>query len=195
MSDSILISEEYILVIDTNTNAQFSKALCAYCTGYGSEVGDLKEDCGGDLEQQMSDMFYMEMGLEDDDSPKGRVALQKSPFYESIVDHRDEYGDYSPCSIWLNRNYGCNEAGEFAKLTDENFSDYDQPAPCSVGIFFGVEPSTDQIKIIKERAVKFFKEMWPKLTGNKALGISSQQVEVEGFRLISHKKYGEEKEI
>jgi len=174
----ILISEEYSFLIDVNCETySFAKKLCAYCTGFSSE---------DETDQKFSDMFYMENGIEDDESIKGKTCLQKNPFYGSIADRKDENDVLSPCSVWLNRNYGCNELGEIAKLTDENYSDYDLPAPASVGIFFDVEPTEDQIKIIKERAVKFF-DIWQKMTNEKVI--------VEGFRMISHKKFGEEKEI
>lgn len=178
--DSTLISEEYVLVIDTNSDSlNFSKKLCAYCTGFSSE---------DETDQQFSDMFYMESGIEDDPSPKGKTCTHKNPFYDSIADRKDEHDVYSPCCIWLNRDYGCHcETNQYAKITEENYADYDLPAPFSVGIFFDVEPTEDQIRIIKERAVKFFADVWAKLSNTKVV--------VEGFRLISHKKYGEEREI
>lgn len=179
--EPVLLSEEYIFVIDTNkdtTDLCFS--LCGYCTGL---TGEGKTE---HFAQQMSDMFYMEMGIEDDESPKGKVSYQKSPFYGAVIDRLDENDCYSPCSVWLNRNYGSNEAGECVKLTDENYSEYEYPAPLSVGIFFGVEPTEPQIKILKERAMKFVGQ-WQATT--------QEELTVEGFRLISHKKYGEEREL
>lgn len=176
----MLINEEFILVIDTDSESlDFAHKLCAYCTGF------TRED---DTDQQFSDMFYMENGIEDDDSPKGKTCDQKNIFYESITDRKDESEVYSPCCVWLNRNYGCHiETNEYAKITEENYADYDLPAPFSVGIFFEVEPTAEQIKIIKERSVKFFADVWQKISGKK--------VTVEGFRLIVHKKIGEEREI
>lgn len=175
----ILISEEYSVIIDTNSESfSFAKKLCAYCTGFTSE---------DEADQKFSDLFYMEMGIEDDDSPKGKTCTQKNPFYDCIADRKDDNDVFSPCSVWLNRLYGCNETGQYDKLTEENYDEYDLPAPFSVGIFFDTEPTEDQLKIIKERAVKFFVDVWLKL--------SNVQVAVEGFRLVKHRKYGEEKEI
>lgn len=189
--DPILISEEYILVIDTNADStEFSQHLCAYCTGLMGEVGDeVDEDC---FEQKMSDMFYMEMGIDDDESSKGKIALQKNPFYEVIEDRKDEDGNYFPYCVWLSRTYGSNENGQYAKLDESNYGEFDLPAPFSTGIFFGVEPTDELIKIIKERAVKFFKDQWGPLL--EKIG-AKNEVNVEGFRLISHKKYGEEREL
>lgn len=175
----ILISEEYSFIIDTNAESyDFAKKLCAYCTGF------LSED---ESNQKFSDIFYTEMSLEDDDSPRGRVSDEKNPFFNCIIDRRDSSDVFSPCSVWLSRDYGSNEEGEYSKITADNYSDYELPAPFSVGIFFDVEPTAEQIGIIKDRAVKFFSEMW--------LEISKETVKVEGFRLISHKKYGEEKDL
>jgi hypothetical protein len=174
-----LISEEYSLVIDTNGEAyDFAPKLCAYCTGLTAE---------DEVDRQYSDLFYMEMGIDDDDSPHGKVADEKNPFAESAIDRRDENDVFSPCSVWLSREYGSNEAGEYAKLTTENYSEFDLPAPFSVGIFFDVEPTKELVQIVRERATKFFAEVWPK--------ISKQTVKVMGLRLISHKKYAEEKEL
>lgn len=175
----MLIDEEFIVVIDTDSESlDFAHKLCAYCTGFNRE---------DDADRQFSDMFYMETGIEDDDSPKGKTCDQKNIFYESIIDHKEE-DVYSPCCVWLSRNYGCHiQTNEYAKITKENYVDYDMPAPFSVGIFFGVEPTAEQIKIIKERSVNFFTNVWQKLSGKK--------ITVEGFRLIIHRKFGEEKEI
>ena len=104
MKKPILISEEYSVVIDTNSLADnFVAELCAYCTGFTSE--DRHRD------QKFSDLFYLENGIEDDASPKGKVAHQKGPFYGFVGDRLDADENYSPCSIWLSRNYGCNASG------------------------------------------------------------------------------------
>ena len=49
----------------------------------------------------------------------------------------------------------------------------------------------EQIEIIKERAVAFFVKMWPKMKENE----DKKSVQIEGFRLIKHTKYGEERPL
>lgn len=178
MAEPILISEEFTLVIDTDGYVDdFGSHLCAYCTGF----------CDEESNTGCSDMFYMEMGLDDD---AHETALDKNLFRDSIVDK--EMGDViSPWISWLSRNWGSDEEGNFAKLTPDNYGTYTFPAPFSIGIFFDVEPTIEQIKIIKERAVAFFVKMWPKMKENE----DKKPVQIEGFRLIKHTKYGEERSL
>lgn len=181
MSEAVLLSTEYTLVIDTNAYAyNFARKLCAYCTGF---VGENEE--GRDL----SDLFYLELDIEDDDSPRGRLADEKNPFRGYIGDRKDEDDNWSPCALWLNKRYGCNAEGDFARLDEKNYDDYNFPAPFSVGIFFDEEPTPEMIETVRRRANAFFEKVWPKLSN------SSQTVQVEGLRLIAHKRYGEEHEL
>ena len=85
----------------------------------------------------------------------------------------------------MNKKYGYNAEGNYALLTEENFEDYNFPAPLSVGIFFEEKPEDEQIQIIKQRALKFFENIWE----------SKKPVVIEGFRLIIHTKYGQDIEI
>ena len=114
------------------------------------------------------------MGIEEDDNP----------FLGFIGDRRDEKDDWSPCSVWLNKRYGCDADGKYSLLTEDNYDNFVFPAPFSVGIFFDVEPTESQINLIKERAVKFFKDY-----------LKSKEVKIEGFRKILHAKYAEEKDL
>ena len=180
-NNPVLISTEYTVIVDTDSvSYDFAKPLCAYCTGVVDE-----EDEG----RELSDLYYAEQGIEDDESPRGRVADEKNPFYGFVAQRLDQDTVYSPCSVWLNKNYGCNASGKFARLTEKNYDEYNFPAPLSVGIFFDVEPKPEHIQTIKERATKFFDKVWPKLKDG------SSPVKVEGFRIIVHTKYGEEKTI
>jgi len=88
----------------------------------------------------------------------------------------------------LNKAYGYNANGEYALLTEKNFDEYNFPAPLSVGIFFDAAPESEHILKIKERSVKFFETVWPKIKDGIKVG-------VKDFRLVIHTKYGEEKEI
>jgi hypothetical protein len=177
MIDPILISTEYTLIIDTNSFSDgFSKQLCAYCTGISDE---------NDIGQKYAEMFYEDRKIEDDSSPKGRVSEEKNPFYGFIAQRLDEEQLYSPCCVWLNKKYGYNAEGNYALLTEENFEDYNFPAPLSVGIFFEEKPEDEQIQMIKQRTLKFFESIWE----------SKNPVVVEGFRLIIHTKYGQDIEI
>lgn len=172
----VLISKEYILVIDTNSfSDSFAKDLCAYCTGFADE----KENG-----INYANLFYRDQFIEDDESPKGKVAEEKNIFYGIMGNKLDEDGIYSPCSIWLNDKYGYNADGECALLNEENYDEFNFPAPLSVGLFFDDIPDENQIQLIKSRAFKFFEEVYPKINQDK-------QVKVEGFRLITHTKYGE----
>lgn len=178
MSEPILISEKYILVIDTNSHVgEFGSQLCAYCTGFDDEHSD----------PGYANMFYMEMELEDDEEG---LALDKNPFGDSILEEDDGEGTFA-WSYWLSRNWGMDEQGNFARITPDNYGNYSYPAPFSLGIFFAVEPTIEQIQIIKDRAAKFFTAMWPKMKENE----DKSEVTIEGFRLIRHTKYGEEKSL
>jgi hypothetical protein len=179
--ETVLISTEYVLVIDTDKlSYDFYKPLCAYCTG------TVDEDDEG---LECSDLYYLEMGIEDDESPKGSVADEKNPFYGFVGQRKDEDDAYSPCSVWLNKRYGYSATGEYALLTEQNYDEFNFPAPMSVGIFFDVEPKPEHIQTIKSRAADFFKKIWPKLQDGSA------PVTIEGFRLIKHTKYGEETDL
>lgn len=181
MSEPILISTEYTLIIDTDGLSEvFAKKLCAYCTGFIDETES-------DLE--FSNLYYLEEEIEDDESSRGRVAEEKNPFFGSVGQRLDEDQLYSPCCVWLNKNYGYNANGEYDLLTNVNLDEYNFPAPLSVGIFFDTEPDPEQILKIKERSVKFFDKVWP------ILNPGAKKVTVEDFRLVVHTKYGEEKPI
>jgi len=178
MSEPVLISTEYTLVVDTDSfSDDFAKKLCAYCTGFVDETHS-------DLE--FSDLYYLDENIEDDESPRGQVAEEKNPFYGYVSQRLDEDQIYSPCCIWLNKRYGYNDNGEYALLTEKNYDEYNFPAPLSVGIFFDVAPEPEHISKIKERSVAFFEKVWPKLNDG------AKKVTVEGFRLVVHTKYGEE---
>jgi hypothetical protein len=179
--EPVLLSTEYTLVIDTNSfSYAFAKKLCAYCTGFTDE-----EDEG----REFADLFYLDEQIEDDESPKGKVADEKNPFYGYVNQRLDENQVYSPCCVWLNKHYGYNASGEYAKLTAKNFNEFNFPAPLSVGIFFDVEPQPEHVKIVKDRVLMFFEKIWPKVKDG------SEQVLVEGFRLITHTKFGIETDL
>lgn len=165
MAEPILISEEYIVVVDTNSPAvNFYKEFCAFCTGFDHEALNTME---------WSDAFYHDLGIKDDN-------VEDNPFYNFILLKKDMMGDDSPCSVWLNKKYGCNASGEYALLSEENYDQYNFPAPLSVGFYFDSEPQAAHIAILKDRAEKFFGD-WEK-----------EKVNIEGMRLIVHSKYGEE---
>ena len=184
MSEPIFLFAEYDFIIDTNCNSKyFFKELCAYCIGLTNE----NEDC-----LEYADMFYLDMQIEDDDSPAGRIAEVKSPFFNCIRYMDILQNSESPCSQALNKRYGSigeHEDEEYVLLTDENLDEVTGVAPLSVAIFFHDEPTQEQIQIIKERTNKFFNEVWLKLPTPK------EKVEVEGFRLITRTTYGQETTI
>lgn len=166
MSEPVLLSKDYILVIDTNCNSfDFSRKLVAYCTGYG---------CEGYDDTNYVDMFYDEMNLSE-------MAIEQNPFCEYIVDCEDESGNLSPCCVLLNKKYALDESGNAAEVNEDNFHQYVKPAPFSVGIFFSQNPTDQQIALVKKRACAFFEKIW-----------QSEIVKIEGMRLIVHTKYGEE---
>lgn len=179
MSEPVLISKEYTLVIDTDSlSTAFVKKLCAYCTGFVDETES-------DLE--FADLYYLDENIEDDESSKGKLAEEKNLFFEFVSQRLDEDQIFSPCCIWLNKRYGYNNDCESAVLTEDNFSEYSFPAPFSVGIFFDEMPTAEHILKIKERSLKFFNDVWPKL--------STTKITIEGYRLITHTKYGEESSL
>lgn len=158
MNNRILISEDYIFVVDTDSFSEdFVDHLTSYCTGFNAET--------------YNEMKYIDLFQE---------QFDQNPFKDLI--ENKELGDIlSPCCIWLNRNYGTDEDGNFAKLTEENYQNFNFPAPFSVGIFMN-EPTEEQINLIKTRTKEFFEIYEPK-------------VNLEGFRLIKHVKYAEEKDL
>ena len=172
MSEPVLLYKEYIFVIDTDSFTQdFYKELVAYCTGYASEDA---------ITSPYSEAFYDEMQICDSKSPNGFFEEEKNPFRDYIVDRENENGNLAPCCILLNRKYGINDEDDVARIDEFNFSEYNQPAPFSLGIFFEKYPVQSQIDLIKNRAAKFIKTIW------------KDQVKIEGYRLIIHSKYGEE---
>lgn len=178
MSEPILVSKDYVLVIDTNKFASFADALCAYCTGFCSERATPDA-------QDLTGVFYLDEGIEDDeDVRKGRLADDKNPFSGWVVDQLDEVG-FSPCVVWPSRNYGTDTNGDYAALTEENYDEYNYPAGFSVGIYFDGLPPDELVSKVKDRAGKFFAEIYPKLKGG-------EPVTIEGFRMILHTKTAEE---
>lgn len=182
MGEPLLISEDYILVIDTDQFAgNFAEELCAYTTGFYGEQAEVKI-------RSVSDLFYRDHDIADDDGPKGILAEEKNPFHGFVTDQMNEEGYYSPVAVWPSRKYGVNASGEYAELKEENYDDYNFPAGFSVGIFFGENPPSDLVKTVKERTKKFFEEIYPNMKGGK-------KVVAEGFRLITHRKTAEERSI
>lgn len=161
MEDGALISKEYILIIDTDTKTEgFYRQLCGFCTGYDHESINTTE---------FSDLFYSDESISGDD---------ENPFSSIISYCVDQNGYDSPCSVWLNKSWGRDSAGNYRRLSEQNFSDLVEPAPFSVGLFFTDHPR-DVVGLIKKRAEAFFKVM-------------NYPVAIEGFRLIVHSKYAAE---
>ena len=172
MSEPVLLHEEFILAIDTDSFSQdFRSDLVAYCTGFVDEAS---------VSDRHSEMFYEEMRICDGDSG-GPIAEERNPFAGYIVDREDENGDLSPCCSLLNKSYLVNEAGEARPTAEADLNEYPYPAPFSVGIFFGKRPEDHHVRTIRSRAERFFADVW-----------GGGRVAVEGYRLIIHKKYGEE---
>ena len=173
MDNSVLLSCEYIVVIDTDKPSfEFANDLVAYCTGYEHEKS---------TDDSFAKKFLDEVVGKDDDNLKSR--LQSNPFYGFVYDKMDQEGFYTPCSVWLNKNFGCSNSGEYARLTKENCDSFMMPAPLSVGIFFENEPTEQHYELLKERAIKFFKHHL------------KENVRFEGIRLITQTRYGSEKII
>jgi len=162
--EPILLSKEYILVIDTDKIAyDFYKELCSYCTGFTHESA---------RDNLFSDMFDEEVE-------------EANLFAEMISDRLDDDGYLAPSCVWLNKRYRCNDVGRYELLDENNFEEYSCPAPMSIGIFLSQEPEQRHLDVIKQRAKQFFEKVW------KPAGV----VAIEGFRLIVHTKYGEERII
>jgi hypothetical protein len=191
VTDEVLISEVYILIIDTDHFAgRFSDYLCAYTTGFYGE-----EAAHDSIIMSVSDLFYRDHGIEDDDAEKvsrhdGLLAEEKNIFYGYVVDNITEDGSYSPVVVWPSRKYGVSAAGEYGELKEDNYDEYNFPAGYSVGIYFSEKPSEQMIDLVKIRAKKFFDEIYPKMGSG-----SNPRVLVEGFRLITHRKLAAEVSI
>jgi hypothetical protein len=173
MSDPIFLCKEYVIVVDTDKSSySFIKDFCAYCTGYNHESL---------ISSEYSKLFYEDMKLIDDNYVN--FPYEKNPFNGFLTDKLDHDGYLAPCSVWLNKNFGMDCSGRYELLTEENFDEYSYPAPLSVGFFFNSEPSKQQIEIIKTRSKKFFE-----------LFFSDRKFKVNilGYRMIVHTKYGEE---
>ena len=183
MSDKILLSEEFTLVIDTNVPAYaFADRLVAYCTGYTDEYGPSEA-------AECVEMFYRDFNLKDDQHVQGKLSKGKcrelkNPFSDAI-NLKELDSMMTPWGIMLNSNYGADDHGNFAKLTEDNFDNFSYPAPLSVGIFFAVKPDKSLIEIIKARAVKFFEEIDTSYNG----------VPIEGYRLICYERFAKEEKI
>lgn len=180
MSEPILLYSEFDLIIDTDHEShQFYNELCAYCTGFID---------GNDTARDYSDLFYLDMNIEDDESPRGRVSEEKNPFFNCLRFIDDGQTD-TPFALMANKRWGAvytddSDEQTYAVLTEENCEKYSDVAIFSVAIMFDLEPNKKQIQIIKERAIKFFESVWPKLSKDK--------VNVEGFRLVTRTHYGQE---
>ena len=155
----ILLDEEYILVLDTDSLIiDFYREICSFCTGHDAD------SCRSMVE---SDRFHDDF-------------QDENPFSVNIKYKDDGEGGETPCSVWLNKRYGCDEDGNFGLLDENNFQSYGFPAPMSVGIFFLTEPTQTQINLIRSRAEAFLAERKP-------------SPKLESLRLITHTKYGEER--
>lgn len=171
--EKILLSTEYVVVIDTNSPSfEFAEDLSPYCTGFESE---------NSKDFFLVEKFYETLNI--DLKASNREKMEQNPFHTYVVDKMNQDGYYSPCTVWLNKKYGCNSYGEYAELNENNFESFPMPAPFSVGIYFEREPTEEHLRIIHERAIKFFKHEWKK------------PVNVEGIRLITKTIYGEERTI
>jgi hypothetical protein len=171
--EKILLSTEFIVVLDTNSPSfEFAEDLCAYCTGFESE--NTKDSC---MMQKYYESLSINCGLLDPEKVKYNI------FSGYVTDKMNQDGNYSPCTVWLNKKYGCNTDGEYAELTENNYEDFSMPAPFSVGIYFELEPSDNHIRLLRERAIKFFSEEW------------KTPVQLEGIRLITKTLYGQEKNL
>lgn len=172
MEESILLTKEYVLVLDTNSPSfEFANQLCAYCTGYGHEKS---------TDDSFVDMFYEDVVSH---LAKSNDKIQENPFNGFVTDKMDQDGFYSPCTVWLNKKYGCNEDGDYGILTEENCERFSLPAPLSVGIYFENEPNEDHVSLIRKRAIKFASEFWKK------------PFKFEGMRLITKTLYGSERNL
>ncbi len=179
MSGQVVISECYVLVIDTDHFAgPFAEALCAFCTGfYGERAGEDAKD--------MSAMYYGDLGIEDDAGPKGLLADDKNPIRDLVFDQQDEAGTWSPCVVWPSRLFGTSTEGKYARLDPDNCDNYNYPAGFSVGIFLLERPADHQRDCIMRAANRFFHNIYPEMKGGTA-------VKIECFRLIHHRKTAEE---
>ena len=181
MSEPVLISEDYMFIIETDSFAgHFAEDLCAYCTGYIGENGKGRE---------FSDLYYMEMGISDDDET-GELADEKNHFYGYIGDRQTEEGYWEPFALWPSKKYGCNTQGQYSVRTESQtfYDDYPFPALFGICIYFNEMPQKEHMETIKERAVKFFEQVYPKVAKEGR----NKNVKIEDFRLVCHKKYAEE---
>lgn len=156
MTAEIRIGEEYIFIIDTDHFADFAGQLAAYCTGVVSE--DESESIAS-FADEVTDNSLAEITVEKE-LPEG-------------------WRNYS---IWPSKIWAANDSGEYARLTQDNFQQFDEPAGFSVGIYFDSELDSGMIALLKERATQFFEKY-------------KSDVKIEGFRLISHIKTAREIQI
>ena len=157
-------SEQLIFVIDTDSYAgNFERELCAYMTGCVGECG---------VGDDMRTIFETEVGDPDE-------------LFEFIVSEPDEHGCSRPVTIypnprWFNDGNGNHyREGEKAK---ELFQNIKWPAYNSVAIFYDENEelgySQEKLKIMKERALKFFE------LKNEKSWKDFSNVKIEGFRTI-----------
>ena len=162
----------YLFVIDTNEYAgNFGRQMCAYLTG---EVGE----CGGGKE--MAELFHKE--------------VNEPNLFVNVASCSDEDGCSRPAIIYPNPRYANNGIGgayllkgsgskEIQKKLVANYVKEIEEKEIPYIERFETEPTTKQIKLMKERALKLAKIY-------KEYGIK-----IEGFRLINFKKTKSEKKI
>lgn len=117
--------------------------------------------CTGYSSESFADLFYCDAYYKD-----LNITEDQNPLRELIEDRVDEDGNNNPCAPFLSRS--CEE-------NESVFS-----APLAVGIFCRQKPTEEQIKLIEERAAKFFAEIYLK------------PVTITGTRLLRETVYSEE---
>jgi hypothetical protein len=102
-------------------------------------------------------------------------AKYESRFCNIIESRSDDHGCHRPCSIWLSKRK--------------------KPVYNSVAIFFGNRPTDDDIKFMKERAMKFA-EAKRKMAEEKDYSWDKKfKLTIRGFRLIREVTTEEEVDI
>ena len=136
--NDVVISREYVLVVDTDQPATFADELTAYCTGLYAEYASPRV-------KEIAELYYSSQNLD------------VSPFRDYLTAKQNSDGDWTPGAVWANRRYGINAASETAVLDETNYGDYDALAGFSVGIYLTEPLPEELLKTFKDRAAAFLK--------------------------------------
>ena len=191
----------YIFVIDTDTYAgNFEREMTAYMSG---QIGECE------VGKERKDVFVEEVGDE-------------HLFDNLITSRSDDHGCFRPCAIWPTPGWFNNGMGGHFRDGQEDEAKEDHRQMCieeskkhggdhwlesadaplvkhdaylSVAIFMGKKPSKDEIKLLKERALKWSSYVAEQKAIAEGEYCFLESGAISGFRLLHEETTETELEI